>query len=182
MIFFHALLMFCAAALASDAVSTKAARQVCRVGSFELPCSAAAAFPLFSPECERAWVKGWNPRPLFPDTIEFRRDTVFREGEGAGEAIWTIVDVDERALRAEYVRVAPASHTAHIVVKVEAVDTNRSHVTVSYTVTAFGDHAAALLEAFSEEAYAAKMRNWRRNISAYLETSYLEKCRSDRPR
>jgi len=145
------------------------AQQVQRCGSFELPRSAELAFPLFSPEGERGWIKTWNPRPLFPASIVFARDTVFREGNGSEEAVWTIVDVDWKTHRAEYVRVALASHAAHIVVKLDSIPANRSRVTVTYTVTAFGDRADTLLEAFSESAYASKMQNWQRQISAHLE-------------
>ena len=148
-----------------------AAQQVTRSSSFELPCSADTAFPLFSPEGEREWIKTWNPRPVFPCSVEFRRNTVFREGSGAEEAIWTIVEVDWQTHRAEYVRVAPASHAAHIVVKVDELGSERSTVAVSYTVTAFGDDTSALLAAFSETAYAAKMRDWQHKITALLESS-----------
>jgi hypothetical protein len=94
--------------------TAQVAEQVMRSGEFELPCSAEVAFPLFSPEGERAWIKDWNPHPIFPETIEFRADTVFRQGEGDASAVWTIVDVDWNSHRAEYVRVAPASHAAHL--------------------------------------------------------------------
>ncbi len=142
------------------------ARQVQCVGSFDLECDAETAFPFFSPEGEREWVSGWDPKPLFPEQIVFDRDTVFREG--APEAIWTIVDVDWRAHRVEYVRFVPASHSAHIIVKVEATDWCRCQVTVSYTVTAFGENAATLLDAFSKPAYAAKMQDWKRRTIAVL--------------
>lgn len=143
-------------------------QQISRSGSFELACPARTAFPLFSPEGERAWVDGWNPTPVFPKTIEFRRDTVFRQGDGSEEALWTIVDADWQAYRAEYVRLAPRSHAAHIVVQVEAVEPARCKVTVSYTVTAFGENLAGVLATFSEAAYAEKMRGWQRNLSAHL--------------
>ena len=156
-------------ALANSASAPEAPQQVSRIGSFELPCAANTAFPLFSPEGEREWVKGWAPTPVFPDRIEFARDTVFREGEGEEEAVWTIVDADWQTHRAEYVRVAPHSHAAHIVVKVEPLGTGRSKVVVSYTVTAFGEHAASLVGAFSEAAYTAKMRDWQKQIGAHLE-------------
>jgi hypothetical protein len=156
-------------ALANTVFAQGAARQVSRTGSFDLPCSAETAFPLFSPEGERDWVKGWAPTPVFPDKIEFARDTVFREGSAGEKAVWTILDADGQAHRAEYVRLAPHSHTAHIIVKVERLGAERSRVSVSYTVTAFGEDAASLMAAFSEEAYAAKMRDWQKQISAYLE-------------
>ena len=145
------------------------AQQVVRSGEFDLACGADEAFPFFSPEGERSWVTGWNPQPVFPDTITFCRDTVFRQGEGDEEAIWTIVDVDSESHRAEYVRVSPASHSAHIVVEVHPLTPENSCVIVTYAVTVFGERSASLLEAFSESAYAEKMRNWQRQISARLE-------------
>jgi hypothetical protein len=169
MISCSAIVMISAAALAGAVSRQKTALQVSRTGGFDLPCSAAVAFSLFSPEGERDWAKGWSPRPVFPDSIAFSRDTVFREGEGDDEAVWTILDVDWKTHRVEYVRLAPASHTAHIVVHIETVAPEHSRVTVSYTVTAFGEHAANLIEAFSEAAYSAKMRDWQRQISACLE-------------
>jgi hypothetical protein len=142
------------------------ARQVHCDGSFDLECDADTAFPFFSPEGEREWVTGWDPKPVFPEQIVFDRDAVFREG--TAEAIWTIIDVDWQTHRAEYVRLAPASHSAHIIVKVEATESSRSQVSVSYTVTAFGENAAALLDAFSEPAYAARMQDWKRRICGLL--------------
>ena len=165
----HGILMICVTALAKIAFPQEAPQQVSRTGSFDLTCSADTAFPLFSPEGEREWVKGWDPRPVFPDTIAFSRDTVFREGQGREEAIWTIVDADWQTRRAEYVRLAPASHTAHIVVKIEPLGAQHSNVDVTYTITAFGEHAGTFLEAFSEKAYAAKMHAWQHQISSYLE-------------
>ena len=146
------------------------AQQVARSGEFELACGADEAFPFFSPEGERSWVAGWNPQPVFPGTIAFCRDTVFRQGEGDDEAIWTIVDVDAESHRAEYVRLAPASHSAHIVVEVQHLTSENSRVIVTYAITTFGKGSAPLLEAFSESAYAEKMRNWQRQISAHLES------------
>lgn len=143
--------------------------QINRDGSFELPCNANTAFPLFSPEGERGWVKGWNPRPVFPETIEFRRDTVFSTGAGKEEAVWTTLDVDWQTHRAEYVRVAHASHAARITVQVEAATPEKSRVLVSYTITAFGTDAEELLEQFSERSYAERMSNWQRQICEYLQ-------------
>lgn len=148
--------------------ATCVTQQVRREGSFDLACSAETAFPLFSPEGERKWIKTWNPRPVFPEEIEFRRDTVFREGDGDEQAIWTIVDADWHSHRAEYVRVAPSSHAAHIIVTVQPLGAESSRVNVSYTITAFGKHATTPLEAFSELGYGARMRDWQQQISAFL--------------
>lgn len=168
MIAFSVILTSSLVALATIDAARGTAQQVRRSGSFELPCNPDTAFPFFSPEGEREWVKGWNPTPVFPGTIDFRRDTVFREGPAGDEAMWTIVDVDRETHRAEYVRVAPRSHAARIVVQIAALGTERTRVTVTYTITAFGEDVAALIDGFSEEAYAAKMVAWREQITACL--------------
>jgi hypothetical protein len=148
--------------------TTSTAQQISRSGGFDLPCNADTAFPFFSPEGEREWVKGWNPTPVFPETIQFRRDTVFREGSAGEEAVWTIVDVAWETYRAEYVRVASLSHAARIVVQIEPEGAERCKVTVAYTITAFGEKRDSLIEAFSEHAYAGKMRAWQEQVSACL--------------
>lgn len=144
------------------------ARQVRRSGSFDLDCSADTAFPLFSPEGEREWIQEWDPRPVSPSTIVFQPDTVFREGHGKDQAVWTIVDADWQNHRAEYVRLAPESHAARIVVEVEALNQERSRAFVSYTITAWGDRGESLLANFSEHAYQDKMHNWKRLIDGCL--------------
>jgi hypothetical protein len=177
---FNAIIMMSFAALANVSSTGHRPQQVSRIGSFDLPCSADTAFPLFSPEGEREWIKEWNPRPVFPEKIEFSRDTVFAQGAASEEAVWTILDADWQGHRAEYVRVVPGSHTAHIVVNVEPLAADRSRVTVSYTVTAFGPHGDAMLRQFSEDAYAVKMGNWQRQIIALLETRNLVNSLADR--
>jgi hypothetical protein len=143
-------------------------RQVRRTGGFDLDCDVDTAFPLFSPAGERAWVDEWDPRPVFPDQIAFSPDTVFREGTGAEEAFWTVVNVDWQTHRAEYVRFAPASHSAHIIVKIEPAESGRSQVVVSYAVTVFGADQSCLLDTFSEDSYAAKMQKWKHSITTLL--------------
>lgn len=168
MIAFHAILLGSVVGLAATSFVRGRAQQIRRTGGFELPCGADTAFPFFSPEGEREWVKGWNPTPVFPDTIEFRRDTVFREGAPGEEAVWTIVEAHGETHRAEYVRVAAGSHAARIVVQIEPVGAECCKVVVAYTITAFGEKPESLMAAFSEEAYAAKMRGWQEQIRACL--------------
>ena len=162
----------------SSSLTFDVARQVCRSGSFELACSADTAFPLFSPEGEREWINGWDPQPVFPQEIAFQRDTVFRQGNGDEEAIWTIVRADWQAHTAEYVRVAPASHAAHIVVSVEKLAAAECKVQVAYAITLFGE-GGAILDAFSEEAYEAKMRNWQQWIGDLLDKRKRDRARHD---
>jgi hypothetical protein len=150
--------------------SQPSALQVTRIGCFTLPCSPDQAFPLFSPEGEHLWIKTWNPQPVYPSTIEFRRDTVFREAEAYGEALWTILDADFITHRAEYVRHAPGSHAAHIVVKLDPAPEG-CQVTIRYILTAFGSRGNEMLASFSEAAYAEKMHNWQHWIADYLACS-----------
>jgi hypothetical protein len=150
-------------------VSKQSAQRVARAGGFVLPCDAEKAFPLFSPEGEREWVKGWDPKPIFPITIEFRRDTVFQTREAGGEAIWIILAAERKSYTAEYVRIAASSHSAHIVVKIEPLSKKQSRVDVNYTLAAFGETAANLLAEFSEDAFVKKMLDWQQRIVKHLE-------------
>ena len=147
---------------------TESAVQIRRSGVFELGCSAEIAFPLFSPEGEREWVKGWDPKPVFPETIAFERNTIFRTGDGNDAAVWAIIDVDGQAHRVEYLRTAVASQVARISVQVESVASERSRVTVNYIVTTFGSEANRILESFSESAFKARMRDWQERIENCL--------------
>jgi hypothetical protein len=114
-------------------------------------------------------VEGWDPVPVFPGTIEFARNTVFRTTSSGGEALWTILDADFPARRAEYLRVAPESHTARIVVTIDPLGETRSQVTVNYIVTTFGERAANVLQDFTEQSFATKMIQWQQKTSACLE-------------
>lgn len=164
---------------ASDVVTREAvnagfvAEQVTRSGEFELPCDADTAFPFFSPEGERRWVDGWNPQPVFPaaDGVTFATDAVFRLEMGGERSVWVVLNVDLRARVAEYVYVVENSRVARVRVEATTVVAERSAVAVSYTITALSEGGNEFVREFTEEAYAQKMRDWQKRVSAVLARS-----------
>jgi len=65
---------------------------VVREGSFELDTSADRALLFFTPEGERAWVKGWDPKPMYPPQggVVFEANAVFRLDQDGERSLWTL--------------------------------------------------------------------------------------------
>ena len=74
-------------------------------GRFTIPASIDAAFELFSPLGERAWVPGWNPELLHPSGVGWQRGQTFRTQEENGEAVWIVTALDRDGHAVEYHRV-----------------------------------------------------------------------------
>ena len=62
-----------------------------RSHGFVLDLAKARAFPLFEPEGERAWAKGWEPNYLHPADGRARAGMVFTTGHGGEKTLWTMV-------------------------------------------------------------------------------------------
>jgi hypothetical protein len=68
--------------------SKKGTGQVALEGSLDLEASADRALQFFTPEGERAWVKDWNPEPVYPPQagVAFQTNAVFRVDEDTEDA------------------------------------------------------------------------------------------------
>jgi hypothetical protein len=80
--------------------SKKTTEQVVREGSFELDTSADRALLFFTPEGERAWVKGWDPKPVYPPQagVVFKANSVFRVDEDGEHSLRTWPAGRERSI------------------------------------------------------------------------------------
>jgi hypothetical protein len=78
---------------------------VVREGLFELDTSVDRALLLFTPEGKRAWVKGWDPKPVYPPQadVAFETNAVFRVDQDGERSLWTIVAADLQKHIAEYI-------------------------------------------------------------------------------
>jgi hypothetical protein len=141
-----------------------------RLGGFELPCPALKALPFFTPEGERRWVDGWDPRAVFPEgeAVVFTQGAVFRIERGGEREVWTIVRADSAAGLADYVQVVEGSRLTRIRVEVASLGPARCRVSVRYTLTALSEAGGAFLDGLSEQAYAARMSDWERRVTACL--------------
>src|SRR5215469_15435452 len=107
-------------------------------GSFDLETSADRALQFFTPEGERAWVKDWNPKPVYPPQagVAFRRNAVFRVGQGEERSLWTILEADEQKHTAEYVYVVEGERLSRVRVEITPLDAQHCRVRVRYVHTA----------------------------------------------
>jgi hypothetical protein len=131
-----------------------------RSKSFVVELPVDRAFPLFEPEGERAWAKGWDPEYLHPRaTTKAERGMVFRTRHGAEETLWTVVRHDPADAIVEYVRVTPGSRMGRVLVQCARMDAMRTRVTVIYALTGLSEAGNAALREF-DAAYDAFIDSW----------------------
>ena len=144
--------------------------QVIREGSFELNTNADQALQFFTPEGERAWVNGWDPKPVYPAQkgVAFQTDAVFRLSGAGDESIWTILEANVKEHIAEYVYVVEGERVSRVRVQIEPLTESRCTVHVRYVHTAISEKGLHFIAAVTEAAYAQKMRDWQRMVSAAI--------------
>jgi hypothetical protein len=169
--------LFAAGALAiASGVSSKsprdehAAAQIIREGSFELDTTPDKALQFFTPEGERAWVDGWDPKSVYPaqKAVTFQTNAVFRLDDGEEHAIWTILEANAEEHIAEYVYVVQGERLSRVRVRIEPLAGSRCRVHVRYVHTAISDKGLRFTASVTEEAFARKMADWRRRVSAVI--------------
>ena len=127
------------------------------------------AFMYFTPSGEELWVDGWRPTYLHPADGRTEAGMVFTTGEGDELTIWTLADFDRAARRSRYLRCTPASRTGLVEVHCVALDADRTHVTVGYTMTALDAAGERALEDYEGARFAAMIDGWARAIAARRE-------------
>ena len=148
----------------------QATEQVVREGSFELDTSADKALLFFTPEGERAWVKGWDPKPVYPPQagVAFKTNAVFRVDQDEERSLWTIVDADLQEHIAEYIYVVEGERLSRVRVEIQPLGEKHCRVRVRYVHTATSEKGLLFVASVTEETYAQKMRDWQRMVSAAI--------------
>lgn len=138
-------------------------------GGFTVASGADAAFPLFSPIGEKAWVPGWDPRLVHPPGVEWAEGLIFTTHEELGEAVWVVTRLDRAARHVEYHRVEPGRYVAHVVVDCTPVSALSTDVRVVYEFIGLSERGNADIAAMAADAYAEKMTRWSRMIGATIQ-------------
>ena len=137
-----------------------------RTGAFRVKRPLGQAFPLFSPEGERRWVKGWAPRYLHPrDVPSDAAGTVFQTHHNNEETQWLVLRYSPDDGVAEYVRITPGSRVGVVTVRATERD-GVTEVEVTYRLTSLSQAGTRTLEAMTEASYAEMLREWEKLIRA----------------
>ena len=145
------------------------AERMVRTHHFELPMAPEEAFHYFTPEGERAWAKGWEPRYLHPEDGCATAGMVFTTGHGGEETLWTMTRHEPEAGLVEYLRVTPASRMGSVRVQCSQGG-DGSRVTVTYALTALTPAGNAALQALDAEAYERFIESWGASIREAITT------------
>jgi hypothetical protein len=134
-------------------------------GSFELPIDGRRAIELFTPEGERGWVEGWDPRYPDPAADRAAAGTAFVTRGEYGDLFW-LITASEAASKS-YARFDPRGIVAAIEVVCTPVSEAATRVDVSYTLTALHRAAEDEVAQFAS-GYDAYLAAWKRAIEAVL--------------
>jgi hypothetical protein len=134
-------------------------------GTFELALAAERAGELFTPEGERRWVDGWDPRYPDPDADRTAPGTVFVTDRDGAEVAWVITARERAAMR--YARFDERGTFATVDVEWEPISEGSTRVEVVYRSTAIRESGRAELARFAA-AYDEYLRAWREAIETSL--------------
>lgn len=143
-------------------------RRSTRSGSFEVCAPADRVFPLICPVREKEWMESWNPGVVYSQSGLVEPECVFTSADENGETIWIVVDHDAETRVVEMVRTTPGFTACILDVAVEPVSEAECRVAVTYSHTALSAAGEAFVDAFSDEAYAEVMAQWKRALDHYL--------------
>ncbi len=127
---------------------------------------ASETFPLFTPKGEEAWVPGWNPTYIRPETGETCEEMIFTTGEGDEKTFWTCLSWQPDQWHVRYLRLTPASRVAFVDVQCRPDGPDRTRVRVAYQVHAISDHGRTYLEGLTESEFAKSINEWSDMIQA----------------
>ncbi len=120
-----------------------------RTGAFRVNQPLAQAFALFSPEGERRWVAGWDPRYLHPRGVPSdAAGTVFQTHHNNEETEWLVLRYSAADGIAEYVRITPGSRMGLVTVRAAERD-GATDVEVTYRLTSLSAAGTRTLEALT---------------------------------
>ena len=100
--------------------------------------------------------------------MSFQTNAVFRVNQGEERSQWTILEADVRQHTAEYVYVAEGERLSRVRVEIEPLDAKHCRVRVRYVHPATSEKGLQFVASVTEEAFAQKMRDWQRMVSAAI--------------
>jgi hypothetical protein len=134
-------------------------------GSLEVPVAAERAIGLFTPEGERSWVEGWDPRYPAAGADHNQVGTVFVTAGAHGDVVWVVTHVDDLARR--YARFDHRGTVGTVEVRCRGSG-EITEVEVTYRLTAMNPDAAPELDRFAR-GFDRMLASWQTEIAAALD-------------
>jgi hypothetical protein len=130
-----------------------------------VPRPMPGALELFTPEGERAWAEGWDPKMLWPANGATTAGMVFTTDHGGEHTIWTMSRYEPAEGWVQYVRTTPGSRVGVVTVRCSAAGAASTRVEVDYDITALTEAGNAFLEDLTGEKFAAFIDSWKDAIA-----------------
>lgn len=124
------------------------------------------AFGLFTPQGEREWADGWDPKFPAPTADDSEPGTVFEIDAHGHRGTWLVTD-RVWGQRIAYAQVIPGQRAGTITVTLDATERG-SEVEVVYELTPLSAAGAHHLEQFAD-GYRDYLRSWQDAIAVSLE-------------
>ncbi|MDH3235711.1 MAG: SRPBCC family protein [Alphaproteobacteria bacterium] len=129
------------------------------------------AFALFTPKGEEAWVPGWKPTYIDPDSGDTRKEMLFTTGEGEETTYWTCLTWQPDTWHVRYLRLTPASRVSFVDVQCQPDGPGRTRVQVGYEMRALTRAGQAYISDLSDSGFADMINEWPVLIEAMADLS-----------
>lgn len=145
-------------------------KSISHTKAFEIACSIADLFPLFSPEGEKCWVPGWDYENVM-GTTELSEDYVFltrTHDHGTTDAIWIVKRYDPKSHFIQFYKIEPEDKIGVVAVKCTDLGAEITEVQVTYKYMALSETGERFVSEFSESAYEEFIGEWQASIRRYF--------------
>ena len=133
------------------------ARQLIRTGTIHTGATLARVFPLLCPKREEEWIPGWECETLSSSTGYNEEGAVFRTTRPYGtELYWTTLRYDLAQGSVGFIIIAPGLFLFRFNIRVTGQ--GPLAITFEQTFTAISERGNAMIEAYSADDFAARMR------------------------
>lgn len=139
-----------------------------RAHDFTVALPLTEAFQLFTPEGERAWAEGWDPKYMQPADGRAARGMVFTTAHGGEDTIWMMVRHEPAHGLVEYVRCTPGSRMGRVLVQCSALEPRRTRVNVIYALTGLSEPGNERIRELDESHYRHFIGSWETAIARAL--------------
>jgi hypothetical protein len=120
--------------------------------------------PLFTPKGEEAWVPGWEPEYIAPETGQTCREMLFVTNHGDETTYWTCLSWQPDDGHVRYLRLTPESRVGFVDVQCRAEGSNRTRIRVAYELHALTDAGRTYLGNLTQSTCVDMIDGWARSI------------------